>query len=80
MGNTTDRMTARERDGQDALGVAFAPRSVAIAGVSASNVGWGGGQSFLRGIRNLDRLEHVYCINPEGRQAAGRHADLPLAG
>ena len=66
MGNTTDRMTARERDGQDALGVAFAPRSVAIAGVSASNVGWGGGQSFLRGIRNLDRLEHVYCINPKG--------------
>ena len=66
MGNATDRMTARERDGQDALGVAFAPRSVAIAGVSASNVGWGGGQSFLRGIRNLDRLEHVYCINPKG--------------
>ena len=60
------QLTPRERHAQDALRVAFAPRSVAIAGVSASNAGWGGGQSFLRGIRNLDRLERVYCVNPKG--------------
>ena len=59
-------LTERQRDAQDALRVAFAPRSAAIAGVSASNAGWGGGQSFLRGIRNLDRLERVYCLNPKG--------------
>lgn len=68
VGVPVTELTERQRDAQDALRVAFAPRSAAIAGVSASNVGWGGGQSFLRGIRNLDRIEHVYCLNPKGGQ------------
>lgn len=66
-----DQIIDRDADAQQALRVAFAPRSVAIAGVSATNTGWGGGQSFLRAIRNLGRLKQVYCINPKG----GRLAD-----
>lgn len=56
----------REVQAQAALATAFAPRSVAVAGVSARNTGWGGGQSFLRGIRNLDRVPEVHALNPRG--------------
>ena len=59
---------ARDLHAQEALATAFAPRSVAVAGVSARNTGWGGGQSFLRGIRNLDRVPEVYALNPRGGQ------------
>ena len=51
---------------QAALATAFAPQSVAIAGVSPRTTGWGGGQMFLRGIRNLDVVPQVYCLNPRG--------------
>ena len=51
---------------QAALATAFAPQSVAIAGVSPRTTGWGGGVMFLRGIRNLDRVPQVYCLNPRG--------------
>ncbi len=57
---------ARESDAQAALQTAFAPQSVAIAGVSPRTTGWGGGQMFLRAIRNLDRVPQVYCLNPRG--------------
>ena len=64
-----DRGTeARHLHAQTALATAFAPKSVAVAGVSARNVGWGGGQSFLRGIRNLDHVPNVYSLNPRGGQ------------
>ncbi len=55
-----------EIDAQAALATAFAPKSVAIAGVSQRSTGWGGGQMFLRAIRNLDRVPDVYCLNPRG--------------
>ena len=58
--------TAPEADAQVALATAFAPQSVAIAGVSPRTTGWGGGQMFLRGIRKLDRVPNVYCLNPRG--------------
>ena len=51
---------------QAALATAFAPQSVAIAGVSPRTTGWGGGQMFLRGIRNLNVVPQVYCLNPRG--------------
>ena len=53
-------------DAQAALATAFAPDSIAIAGVSPRTTGWGGGQMFLRGIRKLDRVPNVYCLNPRG--------------
>ncbi|MXX81347.1 MAG: hypothetical protein F4Y69_10000 [Chloroflexi bacterium] len=56
----------READAQAALQTAFAPQSVAIAGVSPRTTGWGGGQMFLRAVRNLDRVPQVYCLNPRG--------------
>lgn len=58
--------SGRQADAQTALQTAFAPQSVAIAGVSPRTTGWGGGQMFLRGIRNLDRVPTVYCLNPRG--------------
>ena len=58
--------SGRQADAQTALKTAFAPQSVAIAGVSPRTTGWGGGQMFLRGIRNLDRVPNVYCLNPRG--------------
>ncbi|MCY3568821.1 MAG: CoA-binding protein, partial [Chloroflexi bacterium] len=56
----------READAQAALHTAFAPQSLAIAGVSPRTTGWGGGQMFLRAVRNLDRVPQVYCLNPRG--------------
>ncbi len=53
-------------DSQTALATAFAPNSIAIAGVSPRTSGWGGGQMFLRGIRKLNRVPNVYCLNPRG--------------
>ncbi len=50
---------------QEALDVAFHPRSVAIAGVSPDRRRWGG-RTFLEGIRQLDRLKRVYAVNPKG--------------
>ena len=58
--------SARELDAQLALATAFAPNSLAIAGVSPRTTGWGGGQMFLRGIRKLNRVPNVYCLNPRG--------------
>ena len=58
--------SAREADAQLALATAFAPKSLAIAGVSPRTTGWGGGQMFLRGIRQLNRVPDVYCLNPRG--------------
>ena len=58
--------SSQTADAQAALQTAFAPQSVAIAGVSPRTTGWGGGQMFLRGIRNLDRVPNVYCLNPRG--------------
>ncbi len=55
-----------EADAQAALATAFAPNSLAIAGVSPRTTGWGGGQMFLRGIRKLNRVPNVYCLNPRG--------------
>ena len=60
----------RRADAQAALATAFAPRSVAIAGVSPRTTGWGGGQMFLRAIRKLDRVPNVYCLNPRGGELA----------
>lgn len=62
--------TDRESDAQAALRTAFAPRSLAIAGVSPRTTGWGGGQMFLRGIRKLERVPTVYCLNPRGGELA----------
>lgn len=58
--------SANQADAQVALTTAFAPQSIAIAGVSPRTTGWGGGQMFLRGIRKLDRVPNVYCLNPRG--------------
>ncbi len=58
--------SANEADAQAALATAFAPQSIAIAGVSPRTTGWGGGQMFLRGIRKLNRVPNVYCLNPRG--------------
>ena len=58
--------SSSQADAQAALQIAFAPQSVAIAGVSPRTTGWGGGQMFLRGIRNLERVPNVYCLNPRG--------------
>ncbi len=49
-----------------ALEVAFHPRSVAVAGVSANRRGWGGGLMFYNSAKDFDRVEHVYAINPKG--------------
>ena len=57
---------SREAHAQLALATAFAPSSVAIAGVSNRTTGWGGGQMFLRGIRKLGQVPDVYCLNPKG--------------
>ena len=57
---------ANQADAQTALATAFAPNSLAIAGVSPRTTGWGGGQMFLRGIRKLDRVPNAYCLNPRG--------------
>ena len=59
---------ANQADAQVALATAFAPQSIAIAGVSPRTTGWGGGQMFLRGIRKLNRVPNVYCLNPRGGQ------------
>ena len=61
--------TERDASAQAALRTAFAPQSLAIAGVSPRTTGWGGGQMFLRGIRNLDLVPNLYCLNPQGRRA-----------
>ncbi len=58
--------TDREADAQRALATAFAPQSVAIAGVSPRSTGWGGGQMFLSALRKLNRVPNVYCLNPRG--------------
>ena len=58
--------SSRRADAQTALRTAFAPSSIAIAGVSPRTTGWGGGQMFLRGIRNLNRVPSLYCLNPRG--------------
>ena len=63
-GSTTDS------EAQAALATAFAPNSLAIAGVSPRSTGWGGGQMFLRGIRQLNRVPNVYCLNPRGGELA----------
>ncbi len=62
--------SGRTADAQAALQTAFAPQSVAIAGVSPRTTGWGGGQMFLRGIRGLNRVPNVYCLNPRGGELA----------
>ena len=62
--------SGRKADAQLALQTAFAPNSLAIAGVSPRTTGWGGGQMFLRGIRKLDRVPNVYCLNPRGGELA----------
>ena len=62
--------SGRKADAQLALQIAFAPNSLAIAGVSPRTTGWGGGQMFLRGIRKLDRVPNVYCLNPRGGELA----------
>ena len=62
--------SSRKADAQAALQTAFAPQSLAIAGVSPRTTGWGGGQMFLRGIRKLDRVPNLYCLNPRGGELA----------
>lgn len=61
---------APEANAADALEVAFHPRSVAIAGISPSRTGFGGGLMFYNAIKHFGRVERVHAVNPKGGELA----------